>query len=374
MGISVWPEPRRRKDGGLTWIPRAEQDGVRLSSRGKSFRTKGECDRECVHWRDELEGRRSGRPQKVEPITVSKLADLYLHDRAGADEPQTIERIRFSLIAFSRHFGDPAVAAVTPEGLREWKTAMLAKRKPGGVRKEMQNVRSVFGWGRRQRPPYVIEDPFDLVELPRAPKSSGQYLTDTEFDGLLEGIAASVLVPTLVILWTGMRRSEVCPPLFDWRFIRQTTIKPPKGRAIRVWAVKLPKTKMHPEGRTVVLHSEVMKLIGPPKDSGPVFPGLKPRRLTQAMRRAAIKAGRKGIRQHDARHKFLTDIAPLTDWTTQKAAGGHKTDAAASVYQHIDPRRMAFIEQLRFRIPKAQARAKASKEGGRGRSSPLPPH
>lgn len=347
--MPVYLEKRKHPNGTTTWLVRPVVRGRRLPA--LSFRLKDVAKATRDKMAVDMERANGGLPAQVSDCTLEEMAQRYLADAAAGKKARTVAQTdRPALKALVARFGAGTPAAmITSDMMAKFRNDLgrpykrgkkTFTRKPGGVRRILDVVRAMCNWARKQQPPLLLTDPFLGVTLP-ASRFAGRLLPDGELRALMAHLPASTVVPTMMLLWTGMRRSEVAA--MDWR---QLFPADPQGR---IWMAYLGTTK-NGEPRNVPVHPRIMAALGEPKQAGRVFPDLKGEWLTHALMRAA-KASGVTARLHDVRHTWATRMGPHVDWPTLKRWGGWKTDAAADRYQHEDPVHLAAVAKLMFDLP-----------------------
>lgn len=189
-----------------------------------------------------------------------------------------------------------------------------------------------------------------LVDPPRVPRYEFRSMTFQQTHELIEGLVDPVLRSlVLLAVQTGLRRSEVLA--LQWRdvdleagalSVRRSLVRLDRGRH----SLSEPKSG---RGRVVQLVTESRDLLlsmreGEPDGGEFVFhradgTPLRPHTVTQAFRRAAVRAGLDGLRLHDLRHTHASlMLARGVHLKVVSERLGHSSiGITGDIYSHVLP-------------------------------------
>lgn len=205
---------------------------------------------------------------------------------------------------------------------------------------------------------YEAANPVSTAVKPKVSNARERVISDEEWQAI-QGALAGAAPPTRAAIeflrWTACRRGEAAK--LRWEDVRLG------GEPVAV----LRDTKTPKEGetlsRTIPLHDEgaavLRKLLAgaAPPASGPVFDlgdgkPVRPDSLTQAWKRACVKAGVADAALHDLRHTRITELANLLPMQKVMRISGHRSPAML----------------LRYYNPKAEDLGKDVREANRAKN------
>ena len=195
------------------------------------------------------------------------------------------------------------------------------------------------------------DDPSQLLDAPRLPRSLPKYLSEPEVEGLMEAAAARPGVPGLqtraaleLLYSTGLRVTELLS-------LRRAGLKPrPETLVVRG---KGGRERMVLISRTA--HDAVAALVAAAPSSPYVFPGRDPRQpmtrqaLGLALKAVALTAGLDPARvsPHVLRHSFASHmLARGADLRALQVLLGHADIATTQIYTHVLADRLAELVAL----------------------------
>jgi integrase len=237
-----------------------------------------------------------------------------------------------------KHFGDLYLSEITPYHVDCYK-ANRRKAVSGacvnrelGLLKCMLNKAIKWGFLRAENPvrgiPYYPETPKERI------------LTDEEAQALVAHCCESVRAVVVAALLTGMRRGELLD--LKWENVDF------RNRFIRV--VRSKNNRMRKVPMNSVLYEELKKLRR--NGSEYVFTQMDSNKplscVRSAFERACKASGIRGLRFHDLRHTFATNLVLSgIDLVTVKEILGHSDIAMTVRYSHpSDTRKMEAVESL----------------------------
>lgn len=362
---------RRRHFGSVRRLPSGRYqvryhgpDG-RPRTAGRTFATKGEADRflasveHSIHagaWTDP-----KGRAQ-----TLASYADEWLAHRNLA--VRTAELYADILrLHIKPQLGGMPLGAITPVEIRRWHKGR--SEATGRVRTGQAYglVRTILGTAVRDG--LLASNPCQITGAGSAKSPERPYMTREHAVLLLDALPPHVRVPGLVTLLAHLRLGELLA-------LRRADVDLAGGvlhvrRAVtRTKAGPLVKETKTGHSRSVHLPPEALQALRSHLAAHPVLPSaslfLHPngRPLTREHVRSAWDQARRltGLGEyhwHDLRHAGLTWFAE-TGATVRETMhrGGHKSVAAAMIYQHRAQEREATLAaRLTLRSPGSEGRA-----------------
>jgi integrase/recombinase XerC len=205
-------------------------------------------------------------------------------------------------------------------------------------------LRRFLRWvsGRRGLP-----DPFRDLQSPPKPRQESDWLTPEEFRRLLDaaghpernlpGLAERDQLVLLILVLTGLRRSELCA--LDWRDLDLDGRKP----SLLVRSGKGGKSRRQPIPTSLARQLQRLANAHNPEPADPVFCGLQRGRLQQTVladiiARAAKRAGiEKHVTAHTLRHTAATWLRQeLGDTRLVAEYLGHADLSTVARYAHVD--------------------------------------
>jgi integrase len=242
------------------------------------------------------------------------------------------------LKALTKHFGRLLLSEVTVYHVEMYKAKRRETKTGGGVNRELALLKAMFNkaiqWG------FVrMENPVRKVSyFPERQRE--RILSDEEAERLVDASGESLRPVVIAALNTGMRKSEILElcwkdVYFPHRFIHVERSKNNRSRKVPL---------------NSAVCEELRRLRR--KRSEYVFTQIKsPERLrcvASAFRTACRKAGLEGLRFHDLRHTFATNLVMNgSDLVTVKEILGHSDISMTVRYSHpSDKRKMDAVEKL----------------------------
>ena len=355
----------RRESG--RWQAKVRKSGAPAISR--TFRTKAdaeawarklESEQERGLWRDTSDGNR----------TLDDLLDEYARER--------LPELRSSVTSYflgrwREDFGKRRISTIAPRDMAAWRDERMKSVAASTVARELSFLRGVFAWAIKRKL-YNIDNPLAGVSAPPPPQARDRRLSNDEPARLREALTDAprpvtgkkrsgnyrtgarnpLLLPLMVFAAeTGMRRGELCLVRWEHADLKAGTLYLP---------AEITKTST---SRTIPLSpaaQEVLRALPRPDSDasdGRIFPVSSPRAVTQAWRRARVRAGVEDLRLHDLRHEAASSLFELGLNVMEVAAvTGHKDLRSLQRYTHIDPGHLARkIADLKDKATKAKKRS-----------------
>ena len=153
-------------------------------------------------------------------MLISEAFDMYIHDHIMfvGQSIKTQEAYIATRKALIARFGDIDICSLTFNDARDWKIWLDKGRSPNTVRNYVINLRVVLRFLKRRN--YPVADP-DNIPTPKREQVPVDYLTQEEFDDLIEVIGRNVRGYTTLaklrniaiaetLTATGLRNAELC--------------------------------------------------------------------------------------------------------------------------------------------------------------------
>ena len=324
---SVWLESRRNKNG-RSWVVRWEVvlDGKRDRGSMVVGPSKALAEKTKEKKIDELFHRKAGIQLPPEIIGWKDFASQYLRHCEKHKSLRTFRNFdKPALDRFTAFAGEKSLSAITTEDVGNWESRLLETYSPNTVRMNIRCLRTAFLYAKKEG--LLIRAP--SFHMPQAEKV-GRSFTDQELKRLLSVLPKNLKAPVIFTLFTGVRRGELLS--LDWKMVR----KAEEGHwEAEIGGIGGYTTKTR-RARVIPLHPKAVEIIGKPKESGPVFPGLNENNLTHGIKRYAGKANMGRVRLHDLRHTWATRFMQSTgDIFALMALGGWTSLNSVAIYQHI---------------------------------------
>ena len=227
-------------------------------------------------------------------------------------------------------FGQLRLADIRRGDVQRYVTERSADVAPGSVVRELNVLKHLLNLAMDWE--LIPRNPCERIKPPRVPAGRVRYLQPTELRAVLETCPQWLRPIVALLVFTGMRRSELLG-------LRWLDVDRQGGRIL------LPQTK-NGDGRTVWLNA----LAGQALDSVPrngarptdrVFPAsehVSPENVSVAFLRACRKVGIADFRLHDLRHTAASWLRRQgADIHTVAQLLGHKDLRMAARYQHLSP-------------------------------------
>jgi integrase len=239
--------------------------------------------------------------------------------------------------------GDYKVMDVTPSLITQYK---IKRRKdgvgPASINRELAVLKSAFNLALKQWE-WVRENPVTRISMEKEPQGRVRYLTDEEFEKLLEACPEWLRPIVLTARHTGLRRENILS--LEWHhvdlFRRIITIERTKngerlGIPINETLMELFKklSKVRYIGSEYVFYHPAAKK----KNSKGAFDGRRYYEVKTAFQNALREAGIEDFRFHDLRHCFASALVQRgADLYEVQRLLGHKSHEMTQRYAHLAP-------------------------------------
>ena len=270
---------------------------------------------------------------RARPVTFAELAERALaYSQANKrSHGHDIQRMP----ALIEEFGNRSAEEVTRGDIQKWLDAKASSWSLGTRNRYLALMKLTYRLA--EEADLIKINPARLVRQRKEDNGRVRYLLDAEETALRAMIAQSYsehLSEFEVALMTGMRQSEQFERSWEDIDLNQNM-------------VRLPQTK-NGKCRFVRLNSRAVAVLRAWHDqgigTGRVFPNLKPRWFTEAVRAAGIQ----DFTWHDLRHTFASRLVMAgVDLRTVQELMGHKSITMTMRYAHLSPQhRAAALEKL----------------------------
>jgi integrase len=240
-------------------------------------------------------------------------------------------------------FGESSLSEITPSTISEYK---MKRRKngvgPASINRELAVLKNAFNkalkeWG------WVRENPVTRVSMEKEPSGRVRYLTDEEFEKLLNACPEWLRPIVLTARHTGLRRENIMS--LEWHQVdllrRVITVERTKngerlGIPINETLMGLFKklSKVRYIGSEYVFYHPSAKK----KNAKGTFNGRRYYEVKTAFRKALNQAGIQNFRFHDLRHCFASALVQRgADLYEVQRLLGHKSQAMTQRYAHLAP-------------------------------------
>ena len=298
-------------------------------------------------------------------MTVGQWLDIWAAEYLGGVKPKTVESYNCQI----RNHIKPAMAAIKLDALdahtvQKFYNRLSAERdgKPGLSPKSVQIVHGVLHKALQQAVEigYIRFNPADACKRPRAEKPEIKPLDNDAMASFVKAIQGHRFETIyLTMLFTGMRRGEVCGLTWDCVDLERGTIlinKQLQNVPGQPGEYRLISTK-NSKGRTITAAASVVQLLrkhraqqlrdrlkaGPIwEDSGLVFCNeagghLSPSTVYHSYKRIMASIGLPDARLHDLRHSYAVAALRAGDdiKTVQGNLGHHAASFTLDVYGHV---------------------------------------
>jgi integrase len=261
--------------------------------------------------------------------TFGELVPRYLHHQKARLTAKAFDRTRGVMEGHLLHFfGETRVADVKRSDVQRYITTRSAHVGPASVIKEINTLKHLLNLAVEWE--IIPINPAQNVKLPRVPAGRVRYLQPGELKAVLQECPAWLRPVVALLVFTGMRRSEVLT-------LRWLDVDQPGGRIL------LPQSK-NGDGRIVWLNDSASAVIdslhkGEPADR--LFPAslqVTPENVSLSFLRACRRAKIADFRLHDLRHTAASWMRMRgADIHTVALLLGHKDLRMAARYQHLSP-------------------------------------
>lgn len=298
-------------------------------------------------------------------LTVGQWLDIWQRDYLGSVKPKTVLNYSQNIKNHIR----PAMGAIKLDALdtptiQKLYNSLSAEKdgKPGLSPKTVKNVHGVLHKALQQavKVGYIRFNPADACELPRMEKKEIKPLDDAAIAAFLQAIRGHRFEAVyLTMLFTGMRRGEVCGLTWDCVDLERGTIlinKQLQNVAGKPGEFVLVSTK-NSKGRTITAAASVVEVLkkhrtqqrldqlraGPMwQETGFVFCNeigerLSPNTVYHNYKRLVASIGIPEARLHDLRHSYAVAALRAGDdiKTVQGNLGHHAAAFTLDVYGHV---------------------------------------
>lgn len=298
-------------------------------------------------------------------LTVAQWLDIWQRDYLGSVKPKTVLNYSQNIKNHIR----PAMGAIkldaldTPTIQKLYNSLSVEKDgRPGLSPKTVKNVHGVLHKALQQavKVGYIRFNPADACELPRMEHREIKPLDDAAISAFLQAIRGHRFEAVyLAMLFTGMRRGEVCGLTWDCVDLERGTIlinKQLQNVSGKPGEFVLVSTK-NSKGRTITAAPSVVEVLkkhrtqqrldqlraGPMwQETGFVFCNeigarLSPNTVYHNYKRIVASIGLPDARLHDLRHSYAVAALRAGDdiKTVQGNLGHHAASFTLDVYGHV---------------------------------------
>ena len=297
-------------------------------------------------------------PQRM---TVGQWLDIWQRDYLGAVKPKTIQNYSQCV----RNYIRPAMGAIRLDALNAHTIQQFINGLTDSRDLAPKTVKCIHGVLHRAlqqavRVGYLRFNPADACELPRMEHKEIQPLDDTAIAAFMRAVQGHQFEAVyLTMLFTGMRRGEVCGLTWDCVDLDRGTIqinKQLQNVSGQPGEYRLISTKSD-KGRTITAAASVVAVLkkhraqqlrdrlkaGPLwQDNGLVFCNgigerLSPHTVYNNYKRIVASIGLPDARLHDLRHSYAVAALRAGDdiKTVQGNLGHHAASFTLDVYGHV---------------------------------------
>jgi integrase len=260
--------------------------------------------------------------------TFAEIVPRYLNHQESRLSPAAYRRSQGIIETHLKSgFGQRRLAEIRRVDVQKYITGRSAYVAPGSVIKELNTLKHVLNLAVEWE--LIPLNPCARIKLPRVPAGRVRYLQPTELRAVLEACPLWLRPIVALLVFTGMRRSELLG-------LRWLDVDRRGGRIL------LPQTK-NGDGRTVWLNMLACQVLDSVSRNGArptdrVFSDVRPENVSLAFLRACRKIGIADFRLHDLRHTAASWLRMQgADIHTVAQLLGHKDLRMAARYQHLSP-------------------------------------
>jgi len=320
----------KRKNG---WSVQIRRKGYPQQTR--TLPTKAEAQA----WAREQEGRidRALAPINLRVLKGTTLRDVierYLREVTPTKDSEYTEAARLKKVLREQAFCDLALADVTTKVFADYRTARLARVKPGTVHRELGLMRHALEVARREWDMDLPTNPLDRVKRPKLANARDRRLGTGEYERLnvaLKRTRNPLVAPVIEFaIHTAMRRGEILALRWEQVNWHQRTAYIADSKT------GVPRTIPLLDGALAVLQR-----LRPELARGPVFP-ISMEALKQAWERARDRAALGDLHFHDLRHEAISRLCEMGLTLPEVAlVSGHKDPRMLFRYVNLRPADLA---------------------------------
>ena len=299
-------------------------------------------------------------------MTVGQWLDIWSAEYLGGVKPKTVESYKCQI----KNHIKPALNvikldALTTPMIQSLYNNLYRSKEDGGVGLSAKSVGIVHGVLHKALQQavfvgYIRFNPADACELPRVERKEITPLDNDAIAAFIKAVHGHKFEAVyLTMLFTGMRRGEICGLKWDCVDLEKGTILinkqlqniPGKPGEFRLASTKNSKGRSITVAKTVVellkeykrQQEEMKKTVGPLwKEEGYVFTNeignhLSPNTLYHNYKRLVTSIGLPDARLHDLRHSYAVAALRAGDdiKTVQGNLGHHTASFTLDVYGHV---------------------------------------
>lgn len=230
------------------------------------------------------------RRRELQTIRLSELITRYEKEVTSGKKGRETEKYRLKILG-SSPIASKVLAYLSPQDIAQWRDSRLSEVSPGTVRRDLALLRRVLEVARTEWGLPMANNPVTAIRLPSEPPARTRRLNAGEWDRLLEKASPVMSAAIRLLLYTGMRRSELVAATWDNVDLQ--------GRTLRLVTSKTG------EGRFVPLSSAAIEVLQGLPCAGigqPIIP-LSCNAIRLAWQRLKKRAGITGLRMHDLRRE-----------------------------------------------------------------------
>jgi integrase len=264
--------------------------------------------------------------KELELIGFHEFAVKYISWSKANKKPLSYREDIYKMRRLEKEFGKQNIQDITTWRIEKWKSKRKEEVGPSCLNGELRLIKHMFSkaieWGKGK------ENPAKMVKLLKGERQRVRFLSPEETQIFLSNCTDHLKSIAMVVLNTGLRKSEVLG-------LRRDQVNFEQG-IITLIDTKNSERRDIPMNQTV---QAVLKEI--PYHGEFVFSDGNGRRFTSlqhSFERARKKSGIEDFHFHDLRHCFASNLVMAgVDIMTVKELLGHKTLAMTLRYSHLSP-------------------------------------
>ncbi|UUR08282.1 integrase [Sphingomonas glaciei] len=294
---------------------------------------------EAQAWAREQEGRidRALAPLNLRVLKGTTLRDIlerYIREVSPTKDSVYTEAARLKKVLREQAFCDLALADLNSRVFADYRTARLAKVKPGTVHRELGLIRHALEVARHEWDIDLPSNPLDRVKRPQLANARDRRLAHGEYERLKVALkrTRNPLVASVVefAIQTAMRRGEILA--LKWEQVNWHE----RTAFIADSKTGVPRTIPLLDGALAVLRQ-----LRPELACGRVFP-MSTEALKQAWERARDRAELGDLHFHDLRHEGISRLCEMGLTLPEVALiSGHKDPRMLFRYVNLRPADLA---------------------------------